>query len=47
MTVSLMLSYSAMQSNAGGSTWYGNVKATQGLAKDAFDSINNQAAVGP
>ena len=34
----------ASQSNAGGSTWYGKVKATQVLAKDAFDAINNQVA---
>ena len=33
--------------NAGGSTWYGNVKATQVLAKDAFDAINNQVAFAP
>ena len=39
-----MLAYAASQSNAGGSTWYGNVKATQVLAKDAFDAINNQVA---
>jgi hypothetical protein len=45
LTVSQMLVYAASQSNAGGSTWYGNVKATQGLAKDAFDAINNGAAV--
>jgi hypothetical protein len=37
----------ATQSNAGGSTWYANVKATQGLAKDAFDAINNQVAFAP
>jgi hypothetical protein len=46
-----MLSYAASQSNAGGSAWYGNVKATQELAKDAFDAINNEKAylyvVGP
>jgi hypothetical protein len=46
-----MLSYAASQSNAGGSAWYGNVKATQELAKDAFDAINNDKAylyvVGP
>jgi len=47
LTVTQMLSYAASQSNAGGSSWYGNVKATQGLAKDAFDSINNQTAVSP
>jgi hypothetical protein len=46
LTVSDMLSYAASQSNIGGSTWYGNVKATQELAKDAFDAINNQVAFG-
>lgn len=46
LTVSQMLSYAASQSNAGGSVWYGQVKATQGLAKDAFDAINNQVAFG-
>ena len=44
LTVSGMLSYAASQSNVGGSTWYGNVKASQDLAKDAFDAINNQVA---
>jgi hypothetical protein len=44
LTVSQMLAYAASQSNAGGSTWYGQVKATQALAKDAFDAINNQVA---
>ncbi|TMG48148.1 MAG: hypothetical protein E6H91_06970 [Chloroflexi bacterium] len=44
LTVSQMLTYAASQSNVGGSTWYGNVKATQQLAKDAFDAINNQVA---
>jgi len=47
MTPLQMLTYAASQSNAGGSVWYGNVKATQGLAKDAFDAINNQAVFGP
>jgi hypothetical protein len=47
LTVSQMLAYAASQSNAGGSTWYGNVKATQELAKDAFDAINNQVAFAP
>jgi hypothetical protein len=41
------LAYAASQSNVGGSTWYGNVKATQELAKDAFDAINNQVAFAP
>jgi hypothetical protein len=41
-----MLGY-ASQSNNGGSTWYGNVKSTQQLAKDAFDAINNQVAFSP
>jgi hypothetical protein len=44
LTVSQMLVYAASQANAGGATWYGNVKATQELAKDAFDAINNQVA---
>jgi hypothetical protein len=44
LTVAQMLSYAASQSNAGGSVWYANVKATQELAKDAFDAINNGAA---
>jgi hypothetical protein len=47
LTVAQMLTYAAGQSNAGGSVWYGNVKATQGLAKDAFDAINNQVAFAP
>jgi hypothetical protein len=45
-TVSQLLSDAASQSNAGGSAWYGQVKATQGLAKDTFDAINNQVAFG-
>jgi len=47
LTVNQMLTYAASQSNAGGSAWYGNVKATQQLAKDAFDAINNQVAFSP
>src|SRR5205814_1322392 len=46
-TVSQMLTDAASQSNVGGSTWYGNVKATQVPAKDAFDAINNQVAFAP
>ncbi len=46
-TVSQMLIYAASQSNVGGSNWYGQVKATQELAKDAFDAINNQVAFSP
>jgi hypothetical protein len=42
-----ILRYAASQSNAGGSTWYGNVKSTQQLAKEAFDAINNQMAFSP
>ena len=44
MTVSAMLTYAASQSTSGGVVWYANVKATQGLAKDAFDAINNGVA---
>jgi hypothetical protein len=39
-----LLRYGAGQSNVGGTTWYGNVKASQVLAKNVFDAINNQAA---
>jgi hypothetical protein len=46
MKVSDMLAYAASQSNSGGSSWYSQVKATQQLAKDAFDAINNQVAFG-
>jgi hypothetical protein len=42
-----MLTYSSQQSNVGGSLWYGQNKATQELAKNAFDCINNQAAFTP
>jgi len=41
------MAYAASQSNVGGSTWYGNVKNTQFLAKDTFDAINNQLAFAP
>jgi hypothetical protein len=44
LTVSQILAYAASQSNAGGSVWYGQVKATQELAKNTFDAINNQVA---
>ena len=45
LTISQMLAFAATKSNVGGSTWYANVKATQvGIAKDAFDAINNQVA---
>lgn len=44
LTVAQMLGFAASQSNAGGSSWYGQNKTIQGLAKDAFDAINSQAA---
>jgi hypothetical protein len=44
LTISDMLTYAASQSNTGGSTWYAQNKPTQGLAKDAFDAINNGVA---
>jgi hypothetical protein len=47
LTVMQMLQSAASQSNAGGSPWYGSVKATQGLAKYAFDGVNNQIVFGP
>ena len=45
LTVAQILMYAAAQSNAGGSSWYGNVKSTQELAKDTFDAVNNGAAL--
>jgi hypothetical protein len=39
-----ILRYAASQSNVGGTSWYGQVKANQVLAKNVFDAINNQAA---
>ena len=47
MSVSGLLSFASGQSNSGGTTWYGNVKATQELAKDTFDAINNEKAFSP
>lgn len=44
LTIGQMLTVAASNSNNGGSTWYGNVKSTQELAKDAFDAINNGVA---
>lgn len=46
-TVWEMLTYASSQSDAGGLTWYGNVKSTQELAKDAFDAINNEKVFAP
>lgn len=45
LTVLQILSYAASQSNVGGSVWYGQVKATQELAKNTFDAINNGVAL--
>jgi concanavalin A-like lectin/glucanase superfamily protein/F5/8 type C domain-containing protein len=42
LTVSQLLAYAAAQSNAGGSTWYGNVKSSQVAAKDVFNAVNEQ-----
>lgn len=42
MTVDQMLAYAASQSNVGGTSWYGQSKSVQELAKNAFDGINNQ-----
>jgi hypothetical protein len=46
-TVAQLLAYAASQFTAApapAGTWYGNVKATQELAKNTFDAINNQRA---
>ncbi len=47
LTVSQLLAHAAGQSNIGGSLWYGNVKATQELAKNTFDAINNRIVFAP
>lgn len=47
LTILQMLAYTAGQSNSGGSLWYGNIKASQELAKNAFDAINNRAVFAP
>jgi hypothetical protein len=44
LTVNAILAYASSQSSSGGGSWYGQVKATQELAKDTFDAINNQVA---
>jgi hypothetical protein len=48
MTVMGMLLYQNTADPAAdaGAVWYGQVKATQVLAKDAFDAINNQVVFG-
>jgi hypothetical protein len=47
LTVSQILAYAAGQSNVGGSSWYGNVKATQVMAVGVFQAISNQEASSP
>jgi hypothetical protein len=47
LTVSQILAYAGGKSNVGGTAWYGQVKATQELAKDTFDAINNEVAFEP
>lgn len=49
MTIFQMLAYQNISDPAAdaGVVWYGQVKALQVLAKDAFDAINNQKVVGP
>jgi hypothetical protein len=46
LTVSQMVTTSSSFSNAGGAVWYSN-SATQALAKNAFDAVNNQKAIAP
>jgi hypothetical protein len=43
-TVLALLGWSNTYSNVGGTTWYAQSKATQELAKNAFDAINNKVA---
>jgi len=44
LTIKQLLDFASTQSNVGGSVWYGQVKATQELAKNTFDAIDNSAA---
>lgn len=44
LMVSELLTSAADNSDLGGIFWYSNDKATQELAKDTFDAINNQKA---
>jgi hypothetical protein len=45
--VAQLLAYASSQSNVGGSTWYGQVKSTQVLAKDVFAAVNALRASSP
>jgi hypothetical protein len=50
MSIECLLWNAASWSNSGGTIWYGTTvanqnKATQGLAKNTFDTINNSLAV--
>jgi len=46
MTVlNMLLFQNTVSTPPSGSFWYGQVKATQQLAKNAFDAINNQVAL--
>jgi hypothetical protein len=47
LTVSEMLAYASGQSLPGGGIWYGNVKAVQERAKNAFESVNSMTAFAP
>ena len=47
LTVAQMLAFAAGQSTSGGLSWYGQIKTTQELAKDAFDAINNEKVFSP
>lgn len=44
LTVMQMLVWQNGVSNVGGTVWYAQNKTTQGLAKNAFDAINNEVA---
>jgi hypothetical protein len=46
-TISEMLAYAASQFDPVTKKWYGDIKATQELAKDAFDAINNEKVFAP
>jgi hypothetical protein len=47
LSVSELLAAASARSDSGGGTWYENVKATQELAKNTFDAINNSRVYAP
>ena len=47
LLVGELVAFASSRANGGGSWWYGNLKATQELAKDAFEAVNGQVTFAP